>query len=279
MTLLCPVIHTRDISLFPKNLPAALGPSHSTFNSVMGIVPRSYEMLGLATHIQQSRITARSCEMLGLVVNVWHSNMWWSGVHTQETKLLSFTPGTTTQMLETTSSCFVTAFAPGIVPPDLRDVTCCRSHTTFNPLGGRSLYTENHVILNYCPKLRDAGPYRSQFEFEDVESSPRFARRYVLSLTYNVQSSGEQKSIHRKSLYSPSPGAVDDAISVGIMLECMCVLIEMPTWSPKHAIIFFFNHAEESLQNGSQLYSTQHPTAPTYPIQLTNLQDQGGIGI
>jgi len=36
----------------------------------------------------------------------------------------------------------------------------------------------------------------------------------------------------------PSPGAADDAISVGVMLECMRVLIETPTWSPKHAIIF-----------------------------------------
>ena len=36
----------------------------------------------------------------------------------------------------------------------------------------------------------------------------------------------------------PSPGAADDALSVGIMLDCMRVLIETPDWSPKHAIIF-----------------------------------------
>jgi len=35
-----------------------------------------------------------------------------------------------------------------------------------------------------------------------------------------------------------SPGAGHDAISVGVMLECMHVLIETPTWSPKNAIIF-----------------------------------------
>jgi len=36
----------------------------------------------------------------------------------------------------------------------------------------------------------------------------------------------------------PSPGAADDALCVGIMLECMRVLLNTPQWSPKHAIIF-----------------------------------------
>jgi Zn-dependent M28 family amino/carboxypeptidase len=36
----------------------------------------------------------------------------------------------------------------------------------------------------------------------------------------------------------PSPGAADDALCVGIMLECMRVLLSTPQWSPKHAIIF-----------------------------------------
>jgi Zn-dependent M28 family amino/carboxypeptidase len=36
----------------------------------------------------------------------------------------------------------------------------------------------------------------------------------------------------------PSPGAADDALAVGIMLDCMRVLIETPDWSPTHAIIF-----------------------------------------
>lgn len=36
----------------------------------------------------------------------------------------------------------------------------------------------------------------------------------------------------------PSPGAADDALSVGIMLECMRVLVDTPDWEPTHAIIF-----------------------------------------
>ncbi|KIJ96005.1 hypothetical protein K443DRAFT_134254 [Laccaria amethystina LaAM-08-1] len=75
----------------------------------------------------------------------------------------------------------------------------------------------------------------------------------------------------------PSPGAADDAISVGVMLECMRVLIETPTWSPKHAIIFLFNHAEECLQDGSHLYSTQHSTAPTVRAAI-NLEAAGTTG-
>ena len=36
----------------------------------------------------------------------------------------------------------------------------------------------------------------------------------------------------------PSPGAADDALSVGVMLECARVLIHTPNWEPTHAIIF-----------------------------------------
>ena len=36
----------------------------------------------------------------------------------------------------------------------------------------------------------------------------------------------------------PSPGAADDAIGVGVMLECLRVLIHTPDWEPTHAVIF-----------------------------------------
>ncbi|KIM39558.1 hypothetical protein M413DRAFT_447037 [Hebeloma cylindrosporum] len=75
----------------------------------------------------------------------------------------------------------------------------------------------------------------------------------------------------------PSPGAADDALPVGIMLDCMRVLIETPDWSPTHAIIFLFNHAEESLQDGSHLFSTQHPIAPTVRA-MVNLEAAGTTG-
>jgi len=36
----------------------------------------------------------------------------------------------------------------------------------------------------------------------------------------------------------PSPGAADDALPVGVMLECARTLIETPGWEPTHGIIF-----------------------------------------
>lgn len=79
----------------------------------------------------------------------------------------------------------------------------------------------------------------------------------------------------------PSPGATDDGLAVGVMLECARVLVETKGWEPTYSIIFraclkrlsffgsqissptVFNNAEESLQDGSHLFSTQHPIAPT----------------
>ncbi|KAF9454480.1 hypothetical protein P691DRAFT_692720 [Macrolepiota fuliginosa MF-IS2] len=75
----------------------------------------------------------------------------------------------------------------------------------------------------------------------------------------------------------PSPGAADDGLAVGVMLDCMRVMVNTPDWSPKHAIIFLFNHAEESLQDGSHLFSTQHPIAPTVRAVI-NLEAAGTTG-
>ncbi|KAA1470020.1 hypothetical protein DENSPDRAFT_774128 [Dentipellis sp. KUC8613] len=75
----------------------------------------------------------------------------------------------------------------------------------------------------------------------------------------------------------PSPGAADDALAVGIMLECIRVLTHSPGWEPKHAIIFLFNHAEESLQDASQLYSTQHPTRSSVRAFI-NMEAAGTVG-
>ncbi|KAG9119058.1 hypothetical protein FRC07_006114 [Ceratobasidium sp. 392] len=75
----------------------------------------------------------------------------------------------------------------------------------------------------------------------------------------------------------PSPGAADDAISVGVMLECIRVLTQTPNWQPVHSVIFLFNNAEESLQDGSHLYATQHHTASTVRAMI-NLEAAGSTG-
>ncbi|KAJ8075039.1 hypothetical protein PM082_019366 [Marasmius tenuissimus] len=75
----------------------------------------------------------------------------------------------------------------------------------------------------------------------------------------------------------PTPGAADDALSAAVMLDCMRVLVGTPDWSPKHAIILLWNNAEESLQDGSHLFSTQHPVASTVRAVI-NLEAAGTKG-
>ena len=87
-------------------------------------------------------------------------------------------------------------------------------------------------------------------------------------------------AILRKGLKINSKVSIiaDDALAVGVMLDCIRVLINTPDWQPTHSIIFctycdlddmyhlhlpclVFNNAEESLQDGSHLYSNEHETA------------------
>lgn len=75
----------------------------------------------------------------------------------------------------------------------------------------------------------------------------------------------------------PSPGAADDALSVGVMLECIRVLTHTPGWTPAYAIVFLFNNGEESLQDASHLFSTQHPVAHTIRAFI-NLEAAGNKG-
>ncbi|KAI0262019.1 hypothetical protein BGY98DRAFT_1192657 [Russula aff. rugulosa BPL654] len=63
------------------------------------------------------------------------------------------------------------------------------------------------------------------------------------------------------------PGAADDALSVGVMLDCIRVLTHTPGWSPSHAIIF----------DASHLFSTQHPITHTIRAFI-NLEAAGNEG-
>jgi Zn-dependent M28 family amino/carboxypeptidase len=67
----------------------------------------------------------------------------------------------------------------------------------------------------------------------------------------------------------PSPGAADDALSVGVMLDCMRVLINTPGWSPVHAAIFCeyetrFLFRKTHLLQCSITQRSLCKTAPTY---------------
>lgn len=57
----------------------------------------------------------------------------------------------------------------------------------------------------------------------------------------------------------PSPGAADDLAGVVVMLELIRGILATDT-PLDHAIVFLFNGGEESLQDASHMYITQHET-------------------
>ncbi|WVF71126.1 hypothetical protein IAT40_005923 [Kwoniella sp. CBS 6097] len=74
----------------------------------------------------------------------------------------------------------------------------------------------------------------------------------------------------------PSPGAADDAIGVGVMLDIARVLVERN--DPfDGSIIFMWNGAEETLQDGSYHYSTRHHTKDQVRAAI-NLEAAGTTG-
>ncbi|KAJ4473162.1 hypothetical protein J3R30DRAFT_3296811 [Lentinula aciculospora] len=101
----------------------------------------------------------------------------------------------------------------------------------------------------------------------------------VVRLSNGTDASKEHSVLVNAHLDStlPTPGAADDAICVGIMMEAIRVLVESKDWEPKHAVVFLFNNAEESLQDGSHLFSTQHEVATTVRAVI-NLEAAGTTG-
>ncbi|EJU00467.1 hypothetical protein DACRYDRAFT_16916 [Dacryopinax primogenitus] len=101
---------------------------------------------------------------------------------------------------------------------------------------------------------------------------------HILRLSANTTQSKAHAVLVNSHLDStlPSPGAADDAVCVGVMLELIRVLVH-GGWSGEWSIIFLFNHAEESLQDASHLFSTQHPLAPTVQAVI-NLEAAGTTG-
>jgi len=156
----------------------------------------------------------------------------------------------------------------------------------------------HHRLVTHCPRLRQIAYSAHSFDMMGKRLYKTYVNlsNIVVRVSDGTPEGKEHALLVNAHLDStlPSPGAADDALSVGVMLECMRVLINTPGWSPKHAIIFceslhylpipygiktskVFNHAEESLQDGSHLFSTQHPWAPTARAVL-NLEAAGTTG-
>ena len=76
----------------------------------------------------------------------------------------------------------------------------------------------------------------------------------------------------------PSPGAADDALAIAIQLETLRILtsrVNVPALD--NSVILLFNDAEESLQDASHMFITQHPWASTVR-GVMNLEAAGNTG-
>lgn len=74
----------------------------------------------------------------------------------------------------------------------------------------------------------------------------------------------------------PSPGAADDGMGVGVMLDIARVLVDR-NQPFDNSVVFMWNGGEETLQDGSHLYSTQHESAQGVRAVI-NLEAAGTTG-
>ncbi|KAJ3987857.1 hypothetical protein F5890DRAFT_661352 [Lentinula detonsa] len=167
--------------------------------------------------------------------------------------------------------------------------------TREHALGEEWLWDQVTKMQNDCQEIVRNSPHRHlecEIWHQKGSGSHRFdmmgARLYknyvdlgniVVRLSNGTDAGKEHSVLVNAHLDStlPTPGAADDAICVGIMLEAIRVLTESKDWEPKHAVVFLFNNAEESLQDGSHLFSTQHEIANTVRAVI-NLEAAGTTG-
>ncbi|KAF8330069.1 uncharacterized protein EI90DRAFT_2923234, partial [Cantharellus anzutake] len=132
-----------------------------------------------------------------------------------------------------------------------------------------------------CEVVRQVGSGSHRFDMmgRRVDKLYTNVTNLIFRLSNGTPSGKEHALLVNAHLDStlPSPGAADDALPSAIMLDCIRVLIQTLGWSPASAIIFLWNNAEESLQDGSHLFSTQGEMGGTARAVL-NLEAAGVSG-
>lgn len=77
----------------------------------------------------------------------------------------------------------------------------------------------------------------------------------------------------------PSPGAADDGVGIAILLEALRILTLPGTGTRLHnSVVLLFNNGEESLQDASHLYITQHNETANSVKAVVNLEACGTSG-
>ncbi|KAG0198638.1 hypothetical protein BGX28_007945 [Mortierella sp. GBA30] len=128
----------------------------------------------------------------------------------------------------------------------------------------QELETKQYVIKELV-KLKEeahiAGLRRATKESQDI--LPNFDMWVQVGDGSHRLSCGpecDQNSVLLNSHYDTtlgSPGAADDALGVGVMMELIRVLSQRPA-PKKNSIVFLFNGGEESLQDASHSFITTH---------------------
>lgn len=136
---------------------------------------------------------------------------------------------------------------------------------------------ETHVELFY---QQDDGAHRF-----DILGHPVWKRYYGMSnMVVRISDGTNVSKAHTLLLNAhldstlPSPGAADDGAGVAILLEVLRVLTMPGAPRAHHGILLLFNNGEESLQDGSHLYMTQHCTTKDSVRAVINLEACGVSG-
>lgn len=119
----------------------------------------------------------------------------------------------------------------------------------------------------------------------DILGHPVWKQYYSMSNLIVRISDGTPESLDDTLLLNahidttlPSPGAADDAAGVAIMMELLRVLTLRGAPRVRHGIILLFNNGEESLQDASHLYMTQHNTTNEHIRAVINMEACGVSG-
>ncbi|WFD00250.1 hypothetical protein MYAM1_002998 [Malassezia yamatoensis] len=172
-------------------------------------------------------------------------------------------------------------------------------------IGYRVVGTQQHIdaeewveqILNRFVGSHDTGgnDYKTHVELFkqygdgahrfEILGHPVWKQYYSMSNLIVRISDGTPESLQNTLLLNahidstlPSPGAADDGAGVAIMMELLRVLTLPGAPRVKHGIILLFNNGEESLQDASQLYMTQHKETNQNIRAVINMEACGTSG-
>lgn len=119
----------------------------------------------------------------------------------------------------------------------------------------------------------------------DILGHPVWKQYYSMSNLIVRISDGSEASKNNTLLINahidstlPSPGGVDDGAGVAIMLEVLRALTLRGAPRLRHGVVLLFNNGEESLQDASHMYMTQHNETVDAVRAVVNLEACGVSG-